>query len=41
MLDLLTSVKNEVSTKRGSENECMVPLTYTTLTKSFFLPRRY
>ncbi|KXJ71641.1 hypothetical protein RP20_CCG020065 [Aedes albopictus] len=36
LMDILTAVINDVSAKRGYENECMVPIIYTTLRKKLY-----
>ncbi|XP_065087500.1 caspase-8 [Ochlerotatus camptorhynchus] len=36
LMDILTAVINDVSAKRGYENECMVPIIYSTLRKKLY-----
>ena len=39
MMDILTAVCNEISKKKGQDNEVMLPTTLTSLRKDFYLPR--
>ncbi|KAL5278555.1 Dredd family protein [Megaselia abdita] len=39
--DILTAVNYHVGTKRSLENECMTPTLTSTLSRDFYLPRRF
>ncbi|XP_053659638.1 caspase-8 [Anopheles marshallii] len=40
IMDILTAVINDVSSKRGYGNECMVPIVQSTLSKKLYFQRR-
>uniref|UniRef100_A0A3F2YXQ1 CASPL1 n=1 Tax=Anopheles funestus TaxID=62324 RepID=A0A3F2YXQ1_ANOFN len=40
IMDILTAVINDVASKRGYGNECMVPIVQSTLSKKFYFHRR-
>ncbi|XP_050080543.1 caspase-8 [Anopheles maculipalpis] len=40
IMDILTAVINDVASKRGYGNECMVPIIQSTLSKKFYFLRR-
>lgn len=41
ILDILRVTNREVQSKRGYDNQCMVPKIISTMIKHYFLPRRY